>query len=69
MGRRNTRARKSDRKPKTIGRPLRLANKTLHIESPGADGVMHRVAIDCPPELTSLKLLITCTPGVRWYVS
>lgn len=68
MSKRNTRKPKGDRQRKTIGKAVRIHRQTLFFEFCGSDGKVEKVAVDCPPELTSTRLMLSCTPGVRWYL-
>lgn len=68
MSKRNTRRSKQERERKTIGKEIKIQRRTLFFEFRGSDGDLQKVAVDCPPNLTSTKLLVSCTPGVRWYL-
>jgi hypothetical protein len=61
------RKKRSERAHKTCGKMLRIRNQTLFVEFTDESGASHKVAIDCPPDLDATRVMITCTPGVKWY--
>lgn len=68
MSKRNTRKAKKERARKTIGKQVRIHRQTLFFEFCSEDGTLEKVAVDCPPELASTRIMLSCTPGVRWYM-